>query len=176
MKNASLIDAMKFNVSYFTQSVVLMYRVSEINHRSITFDEHVIMWLETNRELRQIRHVALNKSSASNILTSRKEQTSQAFSVKELVISFASTSVSIAMMLSENSMNLNSIMTAMKNQSLKAHEIRKIYENWKLCFYCKQQHSSKSAIDCLNKKSFLTHLRAAEISLVVSLLDDQRKV
>jgi hypothetical protein len=137
MKNASLIDAMKFNVSYFTQAAVLMYRVSEINQRSITFDEHVTMWLETNRELRQIRHVVLNKSLASNIFTSRKEQTSQAFSVKELMISLASASVSIAMMLSENSMNLSSIMTAIKDQSLKTHEIRKICENWKLCFYCK---------------------------------------
>jgi hypothetical protein len=31
MKNASLIDAMKFNVSYFTQLIILMYWVSEIN-------------------------------------------------------------------------------------------------------------------------------------------------
>jgi hypothetical protein len=137
MKDASLIDAMKFNVSFFTQSVVLMYRVLKINQRSITFDEHVTMWLETNRELRQIRHVALNKLSASNILISRKEQISQAFSVKELMIFFASASVSIAMMLSENFINLSSIMTAIKNQSSKAHEIRKICENWKLCFYCK---------------------------------------
>jgi hypothetical protein len=172
MKNTSLIDAMKFNVSYFTQSVVLMYRVSEINQRLITFDEHVTMWLETNRELRQIRHVALNKSSASNILISRKKQTSQAFSVKELVIFLASSSVSIAMMFSENFMNLSSIMTAIKNQSLKAHEIRKICENWKLCFYYKQQHSSKLIIDCSNKKSLLTHLRAIEILLVIFLLDD----
>jgi hypothetical protein len=43
MKDASLIDAMKFNVSYFTQLAVLMYRVSKINQRSITFDEHVTM-------------------------------------------------------------------------------------------------------------------------------------
>jgi hypothetical protein len=115
MKNASLIDAMKFNVSYFTQSATLMYRVSEINQRSITFDEHVTMRLETNRELRQIRHVVLNKSLASNIFTSRKEQISQALSVKELVISLASVSVSIAMILNENFMNLSSIMTAMKD-------------------------------------------------------------
>jgi hypothetical protein len=53
--------------------------------------------------LRQIHHVVLNKSSTFNILTSRKEQTSQALSVKEFVISLASASVSIAMMLSENS-------------------------------------------------------------------------
>jgi hypothetical protein len=38
--------------------------------------------------LQQIRHVVLNKSLTSNILISRKEQTSQASSVKELVISF----------------------------------------------------------------------------------------
>jgi hypothetical protein len=115
IKNASLINAMKFNVSYFTQLIVLMYRVLEINQRLIIFDKHVIMWLETNRELRQIRHVALNKSSASNIFTSWKEQTSQAFLIKKLVISFASASVSIAMMFSENFMNLSSIMTAIKD-------------------------------------------------------------
>jgi hypothetical protein len=134
------------------------------------------MWLETNRELWQIRHVTLNKLLASNIFTSRKEQISQAFSIKELIIFLASASVSIAMMFSENSMNLNSIMIAIKSQSLKTHEIRKICKNWKLCFYCKQQHSSKSTIDCLNKKSLLIHLRAAEILLVVSSLDNQRKV
>jgi hypothetical protein len=137
MKNASLIDAMKFNVNYFTQSVVLMYRVSKINQRSITFDEHVIMWLEMNRELRQIRYIALNKSSTFNILIFRKEQTSQAFLVKELVIFFTSASVSIAMIFNENFINLNSIITAIKNQSLKTNEIKKICENWKLCFYCK---------------------------------------
>jgi hypothetical protein len=176
MKNASLINAMKFNVNYFTQSVVLMYRVSEINQRSITFDEHVIMWLETNRELRQIRHIVFNKSSTFNTLTFRKKQTSQALSVKELIIFLASTNVSIAIMFNENFINLSSIMTAIKNQSLKAHEIRKICENWKLCFYCKQQYSSKSIIDCSNKKSSLTHLRAVETSFVVFSFDDQRKV
>jgi hypothetical protein len=76
MKDASLIDVMKFNVSYFTQSAALMYRVSESNQRSITFDEHVIMWLKTDRELQQIRHVALNKFLAFNVVSSRKEQIS----------------------------------------------------------------------------------------------------
>jgi hypothetical protein len=65
----------------------------------------------------------------SNILTSQKEQISQAISVKKLVIFLALASVSIAMMFSENFINLNSIMTAMKDQSLKAHEIKKICEN-----------------------------------------------
>jgi hypothetical protein len=136
MKNALLIDVMKFNVSYFTQSVALMYRVSESNQRSITFDEHVIMWLKTNRELRQIRHVVLNKFFASNVVSSQKEQISQVSLIKEFSIFLASTNVSVTMLI-ENLMNLNSIMTIIKNQSLKTNEVRKIYENWKLCFYCK---------------------------------------
>jgi hypothetical protein len=171
MKNASLIDVMKFNVSYFTQLVALMYRVSESNQRSITFDEHVIMWLKTDRELRQIRHVVLNKFFAFNVVSSRKEQIFQVFLIKKFSIFLASTSVFVTMLI-ENFMNLSSIMTTVKDQSLKTNEVRKICENWKLCFYCKQQHSSKSIIDCLNKKSFSTYLRAAKIFLVIFSFDD----
>ena len=82
MEDASLIEAMKTNVNYSTHSAALMYRVPGTNRQPITFDEHVTMWLETDRGLRQIRHLAPKSSnttagvnaSAAITSTSRKGQ------------------------------------------------------------------------------------------------------
>jgi hypothetical protein len=128
MKNLLLINVMKFNFSYFAQSVVLMYQVSEFNQRLITFDEHVIIWLKTNLELRQIRYVILDKFFAFNVVLSRKKQISQVSSTKKFSIFLALTSVSITIFI-ENFMNLNSIITTMKDQSLKTNEVKKFCEN-----------------------------------------------
>ena len=58
-------------------------------------------------------------------------------------------------------MDLSSAMAAVKGHSLKTEGVRKICEDWKLCFYCKRQHPGKSTIDCPNKKS--THLRTMDL-------------
>ncbi len=55
-------------------------------------------------------------------------------------------------------MNLNFIITLVQDKTLIIFEIKKICNKWKLCYYCKLQHSSKIVKECLNKKFFTLHI------------------
>jgi hypothetical protein len=162
MEDASLIDAMKANINYSTQSAALMYRVPGTNQRPITFEEHVTMWLETDRGLRQIRHIAPKASTTSTAITTPPKRPnppptipSAAPPIKAPASSLVPSSPPIG-----DPMDLSSAMAAVKGQSLKTEGVRKICEDWKLCFYCKLQHPGRSAADCPNKK---INLRSMEL-------------
>ena len=161
MEDASLIDAMKANVNYSTQTAALMYRVPGTQRQPTTFDEHVTMWLETDRGLRQIRHIAPKANTTTITPTPKKPNPLSALpptvapAAKAPVASPASPALLIG-----DPMDLSSAMAAVKGQSLKTEGVRKICEDWKLCFYCKLQHPGKSATDCPNKR---TNLRSMEL-------------
>ncbi len=52
-------------------------------------------------------------------------------------------------------MNLSFVIVIIQDKILIISEIKKICNKWKLCFYCKLQHSSKIIKECLNKKFFI---------------------
>jgi hypothetical protein len=162
MEDASLIDVMKANINYFTQSAVLMYRVSGTNQRSITFEEHVIMWLETDRGLRQIRHIAPKASTTSTAIITLSKRSNPPLTILSTAppIKAPASSLVLSSPPIGDPMDLSSAMAAVKGQFLKTEGVRKICEDWKLCFYCKLQHSGRSAADCPNKK---INLRSMEL-------------
>ncbi len=51
-------------------------------------------------------------------------------------------------------MNLSFVIVIVQDKTLIVSEIKKIYNKWKLCYYCKLQHLSKIAKECSNKKFF----------------------
>ncbi len=66
-------------------------------------------------------------------------------------------------------MNLNFIIIIIQDKTLIISEIKKIYNKWKLCYYCKLQHSSKIAKECLNKKLFTLYIMNIYNNDVVSI-------
>ena len=44
-------------------------------------------------------------------------------------------------------------MTIVQDKTLVTLEVKEICNKWKLYYYCKLQHSSKTAKKCFNKKS-----------------------
>jgi hypothetical protein len=117
MKNAFLMNVIKININYFTQLTTLMYRVSKINQRSITFDEHVIMWLKTNRDLRQIRHIVLKISIISIVIITLLKKSNSLFMIFSTIFFIKAFALFLIFffLLINDSMNLSSIMTAIKN-------------------------------------------------------------
>ena len=87
MKNASLIDAMKSNVNYLIQTIALMYRISSTQRQLIIFDEHVIMWLKIDRELRQIRHIISKLNVISIIIINVSKRLNSSSAVASTVFS-----------------------------------------------------------------------------------------
>jgi hypothetical protein len=157
-----------------------MYRVSEINQRSITFDKHVIMWLKTNRDLRQIRYIASKTSIISIVIITLLKKLNLSFTILSITFSIKTSTFSLIFFFFfiDDLMNLSSIMIAIKNQFLKIEEIRKISENWKLCFYCKLQHLSRLVTDYFNKKINLRSMKLqnSEIDHKKSLVSAHNRV
>ncbi len=55
-------------------------------------------------------------------------------------------------------MNLSFVIIIIQDKTLIISEIKKICNKWKLCYYCKLQHSSKITKECSNKKFFTLHI------------------
>ncbi len=66
-------------------------------------------------------------------------------------------------------MNLNFIIIIIQDKTLIISEIKKICNKWKLCYYCKLQHSSKIAKEYSNKKLFTLHIMNVYDSNVVNI-------
>ena len=70
MEDASLIDAMKANINYTTQTAAIHYRIPGTNQEPVTFDEHVAMWAPNGLKIRQIRHISPHQVSGASISNS----------------------------------------------------------------------------------------------------------
>ncbi len=55
-------------------------------------------------------------------------------------------------------MNLNFVIVIIQDKTLIIFKIKKICNKWKLCYYCKLQHSSKIIKEYSNKKLFILHI------------------
>ena len=178
MEDASLIDAMKANINYSVQTAAVHYRVPGTNLEPITFDEHVAMWLSTDRKIRQIRHLAPKATTpATSAPANRRNGTNLPAAPFPRTVVTGTVTPSIptpAFPPAGDPMDLSQAMAAVKGQSLKTEGVRKICENWNLCFYCKLQHLG-SASDCPNKPT--KRLRNMEVvSTLTPETDDSGNV
>lgn len=175
MEEASLIDAMKRNVSYSTQSSALNWRKSD-GSKAKTFHDHVQMWSETDWDLRQLKHRLPRQansvaSTTTQSLSSRRQTSntpsqgkSSSSGTKSNTTPFSpflpssigkedkpETPANITDLPIGDPMDLSSAIIAVKGKSLKVPGVKKICDDYRLCYYCKQSHPGMTAKTCPNK-------------------------
>ncbi len=69
-------------------------------------------------------------------------------------------------------MNLSFVIVIIQDKTLIISEIKKICNKWKLCYYCKLQHSSKIIKECSNKKLFTLCIMNIYDSDVISINEE----
>ncbi len=69
-------------------------------------------------------------------------------------------------------MNLSFIIIIIQDKILIIFEIKKICNKWKLCYYCKLQHSSKIIKKYSNKKFFTLHIMNIYDSNVININEE----
>jgi len=84
-----------------------------------------------------------------------------------IVVSTVSSSFFLSFL--DESMNLSFIIIIVQDKTLIISEIKKICNKWKLCYYCKLQHSSKIIKECSNKKFFTLHIMNVYDSDIISI-------
>ena len=136
------------------------------------------MWLSTDRKIRQIRHLAPKATTpATSVPANRRNGTNLPPAPFPRTVVKGTVTPSIptpAFPPAGDPMDLSQAMAAVKGQSLKTEGVRKICENWNLCFYCKLQHLG-SASDCPNKPT--KRLRNMEVvSTLTPETDDSGNV
>ncbi len=75
----------------------------------------------------------------------------------------------LSLLFLDESMNLSFVIIIIQNKTLIISEIKKICNKWKLCYYCKLQHSNKIVKECLNKKLFTLRIMNIYDNDVVSI-------
>ena len=161
MKNASLIDCMKRNVNYFTQMIVMFWRIQN-DHKSTIFQEYAQIFAEIDEELQQFKHRQSRITTTIVVVFTK----SKIFSIsinnflrsKLIIVVFVVFVASVVFVMIDDSMNLSSAMTIVQDKTLVTSKVKEICNKWKLCYYCKLQHSSKIAKKCFNKKSSFLRL------------------
>ncbi len=69
-------------------------------------------------------------------------------------------------------MNLSFIIIIIQDKTLIVSEIKKICNKWKLCYYCKLQHSNKIVKECSNKKLFTLHIMNVYDSDIININEE----
>ena len=173
IKDFSLIDYLKRNVNYFTQVIIFFWwNLDEI--QSFIFHQWVQAFSDINEELQQLKHhqshfifVIVSFIKVKNISASTSNSLSSKIIISVTVVSTVSSSLSFSFL--DESMNLNFIIIIIQDKILIVSEIKKICNKWKLCYYCKLQHSSKITKECSNKKFFTLHIMNVYDSDIVSI-------
>ncbi len=173
MKDFSLIDCLKRNVNYFTQVVVFFWRNFD-ETRSFFFHQWVQAFSDIDEELQQLKHrqsclvfVIVSSVKVKSVSASISNSLSSKIIISVTVVSTVSTSLSFSSL--DESMNLSFVIVIVQDKTLIVSEIKKICNKWKLCYYCKLQHSSKIAKECSNKKFFTLRIMNIYDSDVVSI-------
>ena len=173
MKNFSLIDCLKRNVNYFIQVVVFFWR--NLNEtRSFIFHQWIQAFSDIDEELQQLKHrqsrfvfVIVSFVKVKSISASISNSLSSKIVISVTVVSTVSSSLSFSSL--DESMNLSFVIVIVQDKTLIVSEIKKICNKWKLCYYCKLQHSSKIAKEWSNKKLFTLRIMNVYDSDVVSI-------
>ena len=162
MKDFSLIDCLKHNVNYFTQVIVFFWwNLNDI--RSFIFHQWVQAFFDIDEELQQLKHhqshfifIIILFIKVKSIFALTSNLLSSKIIISVTVVLTVSSSLSFSFL--DESMNLNFVIVIIQDKILIISEIKKICNKWKLCYYCKLQHSSKIIKECLNKKFFTLHI------------------
>ncbi len=173
MKDFSLIDCLKHNINYFIQVVVFFWQ--NLNETwSFIFHQWVQAFSDIDEELQQLKHhqsrfifVIVLFIKVKSISASTSNSLNSKIIISVTVVSTASSSLSFSFL--DESMNLSFVIVIIQDKTLIVSEIKKICNKWKLCYYCKLQHSSKIAKECLNKKFFTLRIMNIYDSDVVSI-------
>ncbi len=162
MKDFSLIDCLKRNVNYFTQ-VIIFFWWNLDETWSFIFHQWVQAFSDIDEEFQQLKHrqsrfvfVIVSFIKVKNISASISNSLSLKIITSVTVVLTVSSSLSFSSL--DESMNLNFVIIIIQDKTLIVSEIKKICNKWKLCYYCKLQHSSKIAKECSNKKFFTLHI------------------
>ena len=162
MKEASLIDCFKRNVTYTVQQQLISYRNPD-GTKPITFQDHVNAYLNIDNGIQQLHHQQLKFTITLTASGKLKSSQSSSAPVLKPAITVPVVSVTPAVAaVAGDPMDLNSAMAVISGKSLSVPGVRDICNKWNLCFYCKKKHLSKNAKECLNKKS-LSSLRVVDL-------------
>ena len=162
MKDFSLIDYLKRNVNYFTQVIVFFWwNLNET--QSFIFYQWIQAFFDIDEEHQQLKHhkscfilIIVSFIKVKNIFALTSNFWDSKIIISVTVVSTVSSSLSFSSF--NKSMNLSFVIIIVQDKTLIISEIQKICNKWKLCYYCKLQHSSKIAKECLNKKFFTLHI------------------
>ncbi len=169
LEDVSLIDCMKRNISYITQLIVFFWWIIE-NKKLFIFLKYIQAFLKIDEELQQLKHRQSRITISSFISLKLKFFTIliiNSLSSKSILVVFVALAVSSE---DDEFMNLSFAMTAVQSKTLAISEVKDICNKWKLYYYCKLQHSSKTVKECSNKKFFT--LRVTDMNDDVSINDD----
>ncbi len=173
MKDFSLIDCLKRNVNYFIQVIVFSWRNLD-ETRSFIFHQWVQAFSDIDEEFQQLKHrqshfvfIIVSFIKVKSISASISNSLSSKIIISVTVVSTVFSSFSLSSF--NESMNLNFVIVIVQDKILIVSEIKKICNKWKLCYYCKLQHSSKIAKECSNKKLFTLHIMNIYDSDVISI-------
>ncbi len=158
MKDFSLIDCLKRNVNCFTQVIIFFWQNFDETW-SFIFHQWVQAFSDIDEELQQLKHhqscfvfVIVSFIKVKSIFALISNSLSSKIIISVTVVSTVSSSFSFSFL--DELMNLSFIIVIIQDKTLIVFEIKKICNKWKLCYYCKLQHSSKIAKECSNKKLF----------------------
>ncbi len=176
MKDFLLIDCLKHNVNYFTQ-VIIFFRWNLNETQSFIFHQWIQAFFNIDEELQQLKHhqsrfifVIVSFIKVKNIFASTSNSLSSKIIISVTVVSTVSSSLSLLFL--DESMNLSFVIVIIQDKTLIVFEIKKICNKWKLCYYCKLQHSSKIAKECSNKKLFTLHIMNVYNSDVININEE----
>ena len=156
MKEASLIDCFKRNVTYTVQQQLISYRNPD-GIKSITFQDYVNAYLDIDDGIQQLHHQQLKFIITLTASGKPKSSQSSSASVLKSAITVSVVSVTSAVAAAAGDpMDLNSAMAVISGKSLSVSGVRDICNKWNLCFYCKKKHPGKNAKECPNKKSLFS--------------------
>ena len=126
MKEASLIDCFKHNVTYTVQQQLISYRNPD-GAKSITFQDHVNAYFDIDNRIQQLCHQQLKFTITLTASGKLKSSQSSSVSVLKPAITVSVVSVTSAVAaVTGDPMDLNSAMAVISGKSLSVSEVRDI--------------------------------------------------
>ncbi len=176
MKNFSLIDCLKRNVNYFIQVIIFFWwNLNET--QSFIFHQWIQAFFNIDKEFQQLKHrqfhfifVIISFVKVKSISALINNSLSFKIIISVMIVSTVSSSFFFSFL--DESINLSFVIIIVQDKILIISEIKKICNKWKLCYYCKLQHSSKIIKECSNKKFFTLHIMNIYDKDVVSINEE----
>ena len=155
MNDASLINCLKKNVIYVIQFVIFSWKTLE-ERRLFIFQEYVQVFIEIDEKFQQLKY--RQSRFVVSIIASHYSKFKffvvfnvNSLNIKFVVSTFVVVVTSIILFVIDDLMKLNFVITIVQNKTLFISKMKKNDNKWKLCYYCKLQHSSKIVKKNFNK-------------------------